>query len=40
MRDIKTYFSVAPVLSTLWFEALARLSIEINHLFPDALPFL
>ena len=37
MRDIKTYLSVAPVLSTLWFGALAGLLIEINRLFPDAL---
>ncbi|KAL5645858.1 hypothetical protein ACJX0J_000714 [Zea mays] len=36
MRDIKTYLSVAPVLSTLWFGALAGLLIEINRLFPDA----
>ena len=35
MRDIKTYLSVAPVLSTLWFGALAGLLIEINRLFPD-----
>ena len=39
MRDIKTYLSVAPVLSTLWFGALAGLLIEINRLFPDALSF-
>ncbi|THU42772.1 hypothetical protein C4D60_Mb00t09290 [Musa balbisiana] len=37
MRDIKTYLSVAPVLSTLWFGSLAGLLIEINRLFPDAL---
>jgi photosystem I subunit 9 len=36
MRDIKTYLFVAPVLSTLWFGALAGLLIEINRLFPDA----
>ncbi|KQK12753.2 hypothetical protein BRADI_1g05805v3 [Brachypodium distachyon] len=28
-----------PVLSTLWFAALAGLLIEINRLFPDALSF-
>lgn len=28
MRDIKTYLSVAPVLSTVWFGALAGLLIE------------
>ena len=39
MRDLKTYLSVAPVLSTLWFGALAGLLIEINRLFPDALTF-
>nr|YP_010290346.1 photosystem I subunit IX [Anarthria humilis]YP_010290390.1 photosystem I subunit IX [Anarthria humilis]ULQ64112.1 photosystem I subunit IX [Anarthria humilis]ULQ64157.1 photosystem I subunit IX [Anarthria humilis] len=39
MRDIKTYFSAAPVLSILWFGALAGLLIEINRLFPDALSF-
>nr|YP_010623377.1 photosystem I subunit IX [Monanthotaxis ambrensis]WBF97435.1 photosystem I subunit IX [Monanthotaxis ambrensis] len=39
MRDIKTYLSVAPVLTTLWFGSLAALLIEINRLFPDALVF-
>uniref|UniRef100_A0A8S0XWC1 Photosystem I reaction center subunit IX n=1 Tax=Spirodela intermedia TaxID=51605 RepID=A0A8S0XWC1_SPIIN len=39
MQDLKTYLSVAPVLSTLWFAALAGLLIEINRLFPDALSF-
>ncbi|RZC45328.1 hypothetical protein C5167_038277 [Papaver somniferum] len=39
MRDIKTYLSVAPVLSTLWSGSLAGLLIEINHLFLDALTF-
>nr|YP_010163397.1 photosystem I subunit IX [Parochetus communis]YP_011033884.1 photosystem I subunit IX [Gueldenstaedtia verna]QRI61189.1 photosystem I subunit IX [Parochetus communis]WRI15685.1 photosystem I subunit IX [Gueldenstaedtia verna] len=39
MRDLKTYLSVAPVASTLWFVALAGLLIEINRLFPDALIF-
>nr|YP_010292902.1 photosystem I subunit IX [Dapsilanthus disjunctus]ULQ65095.1 photosystem I subunit IX [Dapsilanthus disjunctus]ULQ65183.1 photosystem I subunit IX [Dapsilanthus disjunctus] len=39
MRDIKTYLSVAPVLSILWFGILAGLLIEINRLFPDALLF-
>ncbi|KAJ3668199.1 hypothetical protein LUZ60_018104 [Juncus effusus] len=39
MRDIKTYLSVAPVISTLWFVSLAGLLIEINRLFPDALSF-
>jgi photosystem I subunit 9 len=39
MQDIKTYLSVAPVLSALWFGALAGLLIEINRLFPDALSF-
>ncbi|CAN6447715.1 unnamed protein product [Victoria cruziana] len=37
MRDIKTYLSIAPVLTTLWFGSLASLLIEINCLFPDAL---
>ncbi|KAJ1259405.1 hypothetical protein BS78_10G152300 [Paspalum vaginatum] len=40
MRDMKTYLSVAPMLSTLWFGALAGLLVEINRLFPDALSFL
>ncbi|RCV32172.1 hypothetical protein SETIT_6G236500v2 [Setaria italica] len=40
MRDIKTYLSVAPVLSTLWFGALAGLWIEISRLFPYASSFL
>lgn len=39
MQDLKTYLSVAPVLSTLWFVSLAGLLIEINRLFPDALTF-
>ncbi|KAK7299362.1 hypothetical protein VNO77_45655 [Canavalia gladiata] len=39
MRDLKTYLSVAPVISTLWFGALAGLLIEINRFFPDALIF-
>ncbi|PUZ46625.1 hypothetical protein GQ55_7G096500 [Panicum hallii var. hallii] len=39
MQDMKTYLSVAPVLSTLWFGALASLLVEINRLFPDALSF-
>ena len=39
MRDLKTYLSVAPVLSTLWFGALAGLLIEINRFFPDAWTF-
>nr|YP_006665800.1 photosystem I subunit IX [Elodea canadensis]AEY84672.1 photosystem I subunit IX [Elodea canadensis] len=39
MRDIKTYLSVAPVLSTIWFASLAGLLIEINRFFPDALSF-
>ena len=39
MRDIKTYLSVAPVLTTLWFGSLAGLLIEINRLFPDVLAF-
>ncbi|EPS74397.1 hypothetical protein M569_00360, partial [Genlisea aurea] len=39
MRDLKTYLSVAPVLSTLWFGLLAGLLIEINRFFPDALTF-
>ncbi|KAJ0015039.1 hypothetical protein Pint_21007 [Pistacia integerrima] len=37
MRDLKTYLSVAPVLSTLWFGSLVGLLIEINRLFPNAL---
>ncbi|MFS8007764.1 putative photosystem I PsaJ, reaction centre subunit IX [Helianthus anomalus] len=28
MRDLKTYISVAPVLSTLWFGALADLLLK------------
>ena len=39
MRDFKTYLSVAPVLSTIWFGSLAGLLIEINRFFPDALTF-
>ncbi|KAL2898095.1 Photosystem I reaction center subunit IX [Bienertia sinuspersici] len=31
MRDFKTYLSVAPVVSTLWFGSLAGLLIEINQ---------
>ncbi|KAF6174460.1 hypothetical protein GIB67_030568 [Kingdonia uniflora] len=31
MRDLKTYLSVAPVLSTIWFGSLAGLLIEINR---------
>lgn len=36
MRYIKTYLSVAPMLTTLWFGSLAGLLIEINRIFPDA----
>nr|YP_010474866.1 photosystem I subunit IX [Corydalis decumbens]UVH69153.1 photosystem I subunit IX [Corydalis decumbens] len=39
MRNLKTYLSAAPVLSTLWFGSLAGLLIEINRFFPDALTF-
>nr|YP_010132518.1 photosystem I subunit IX [Geranium sibiricum]YP_010382213.1 photosystem I subunit IX [Geranium thunbergii]QQD90212.1 photosystem I subunit IX [Geranium sibiricum]UED15719.1 photosystem I subunit IX [Geranium thunbergii] len=39
MRDLKTYLSAAPVISTLWFGTLAGLLIEINRFFPDALTF-
>ncbi|KAL4192333.1 hypothetical protein AMTRI_Chr06g171380 [Amborella trichopoda] len=39
MRDRKTYLSVAPVLTTLWFAALVGLLIEISRFFPDALTF-
>nr|QEV84874.1 photosystem I subunit IX [Hexalectris parviflora] len=39
MRDIKTYISTAPVLTTLWFRSLAGLFIEINRFFTDALSF-
>nr|YP_009542615.1 photosystem I subunit IX [Betula occidentalis]AYU57481.1 photosystem I subunit IX [Betula occidentalis] len=39
MRDLKTYLSVATVVSTLWFGSLAGLLIEINRLFPDAMIF-
>nr|YP_009718474.1 photosystem I subunit IX [Rhaphiolepis lanceolata]YP_010477232.1 photosystem I subunit IX [Rhaphiolepis philippinensis]ARD03168.1 photosystem I subunit IX [Holodiscus argenteus]QGM84653.1 photosystem I subunit IX [Rhaphiolepis lanceolata]UVI16412.1 photosystem I subunit IX [Rhaphiolepis philippinensis] len=39
MRDLKTYLSAAPVVSTLWFGSLAGLLIEINRFFPDALIF-
>ncbi|KAJ7011865.1 hypothetical protein NC653_002073 [Populus alba x Populus x berolinensis] len=41
MRDLKTYLSVAPVISTLWFGSLAGLLIEINHFFPGCfdIPF-
>ncbi|KAM3686169.1 hypothetical protein ACB098_11G179800 [Castanea mollissima] len=39
MRDLKTYLSMAPVVSTIWFGFLASLLIKINHLFPDALIF-
>lgn len=31
MRDLKTYLSVAPVLSTLWFGSLARKSYFLKH---------
>nr|KJB39018.1 hypothetical protein B456_007G307300 [Gossypium raimondii] len=40
MRDLKTYLSVASILSTLWFDSLAGLLIEINRFFSDALTFL
>ncbi|KAL4191214.1 hypothetical protein AMTRI_Chr07g28680 [Amborella trichopoda] len=39
MRDRKTYISVAPMLTTLWFAALTGLLIEINRFFSDALAF-
>nr|AMC31543.1 photosystem I subunit IX [Polygala alba]QCW94712.1 photosystem I subunit J [Polygala alba] len=39
MSDLKTYLSVAPVVSTLWLGFLAGILIEINRLFPDALIF-
>nr|YP_009973419.1 photosystem I subunit IX [Halophila beccarii]YP_010574368.1 photosystem I subunit IX [Halophila ovalis]QNH92869.1 photosystem I subunit IX [Halophila beccarii]UZH94379.1 photosystem I subunit IX [Halophila ovalis] len=39
MRDIKTYLSVAPVLTAIWFWSLAGLLIEMNRFFPDALSF-
>ncbi|TYH53731.1 hypothetical protein ES332_D09G120500v1 [Gossypium tomentosum] len=39
MRDLKTYLSVALVLSTLQFGSLAGLLIEINRFFSDALTF-
>nr|YP_009667375.1 photosystem I subunit IX [Thalassia hemprichii]ATP74931.1 photosystem I subunit IX [Thalassia hemprichii]QJR53060.1 PsaJ [Thalassia hemprichii] len=39
MRDIKTYLSVAPVLTTIWFGSLAGILIEMNRFFPDALSF-
>ncbi|KAM0941030.1 putative photosystem I PsaJ, reaction centre subunit IX [Dioscorea sansibarensis] len=39
MRNIKTYLSMVPVPTTLWFGSLAGLLIEINCLFPDALLF-
>ncbi|TKY68606.1 50S ribosomal protein L33 [Spatholobus suberectus] len=32
MRDLKTYLSVAPAVSTLWFEALADLNPKIEEL--------
>ncbi|KAK9662152.1 hypothetical protein RND81_O054400 [Saponaria officinalis] len=37
MQDLKTYLSVAPVLSTLWFGSLAGLLIEINRFFPGCV---
>ena len=40
MQDLKTYLSVAPVVSAIWFGFLAGLLIKINSLFPDALIFL
>ncbi|TYG47324.1 hypothetical protein ES288_D11G328900v1 [Gossypium darwinii] len=39
MRDLKTYLSVALILSTLWFDSLAGLLIEVNRFFSDALTF-
>jgi len=39
MRDLKTYLSVASVISTLWFGSLAGLLIEINRFFLDVLTF-
>jgi photosystem I subunit 9 len=39
MTNFLTYLSTAPVLSFLFFGALAGLLIEINRFFPDALAF-
>nr|ULF47310.1 photosystem I subunit IX [Astragalus sinicus] len=35
MRDLKTYLSVASVVSALWLTFLAALWIEINRMFPE-----
>ncbi|KAL2905769.1 Photosystem I reaction center subunit IX [Bienertia sinuspersici] len=35
MRDFKTYLSVAPVVSTLWFESLAG-PLKKSIIFPNA----
>ncbi|KAL1360718.1 hypothetical protein AAHE18_04G198000 [Arachis hypogaea] len=40
MRDLKIYLSVAPVISTLWFKALAGLLIEINCFFFECIDIL
>uniref|UniRef100_J3LU86 Photosystem I reaction center subunit IX n=1 Tax=Oryza brachyantha TaxID=4533 RepID=J3LU86_ORYBR len=39
MHGIKTFFSIAPVLNTLWFRTITSLLIGINRLFSDALSF-
>nr|YP_002970664.1 photosystem I reaction center subunit IX [Alsophila spinulosa]YP_009502337.1 photosystem I subunit IX [Alsophila podophylla]YP_009679336.1 photosystem I reaction center subunit IX [Alsophila gigantea]YP_009679425.1 photosystem I reaction center subunit IX [Alsophila costularis]YP_009948602.1 photosystem I reaction center subunit IX [Sphaeropteris brunoniana]YP_010192098.1 photosystem I reaction center subunit IX [Alsophila denticulata]YP_010375533.1 photosystem I reaction center subunit IX len=39
MQYVKTYFSTAPVIATIWFGLLAGSSIETNRFFPDALLF-
>uniref|UniRef100_A0A1B0PVB2 Photosystem I reaction center subunit IX n=8 Tax=Pelargonium TaxID=4030 RepID=A0A1B0PVB2_9ROSI len=39
MRDLKTYLSAAPIISTIGLGALAGILIEMNRFFPDALTF-
>lgn len=37
MKNLSTYLSTAPVISTLWIVLIASLLIEINRFFPDSL---
>jgi photosystem I subunit 9 len=39
MKDFTIFLSTTPVLSFLYFGALASLLIEINRFYPDALVF-
>jgi photosystem I subunit 9 len=39
MENLQKYFSLAPVLLTLWLTFTAGFIIEINRFFPDSLGF-